>query len=119
MTEKLKLRECPFCGQTPDIAHPYTFQSNQGTKWGYVVCCCQGPEVRTGYGPVEEWRDDAITAWNTRAHSPDLTQLVKAAREAFESLKRHIPEAHGVHPNPEYQIVEDMAAALVPFKEVE
>lgn len=44
---------------------------------------------------------------------------VERLREALEAMKRHIPEAHGVHPNPEYQIVEDMAAALVQFKEVE
>ena len=61
------LLPCPFCGETPDVNNPHTFQSNQGDKWGYVVCCCCGPEVRTGYGPVETWRDDAIAAWNRRA----------------------------------------------------
>lgn len=116
MTEKLKLRECPFCGQTPDIAHPYTFQSNQGTKWGYVVCCCQGPEVRTGYGPVEEWRDDAITAWNTRAHSPDLTQLVKAARELADQDTMHNDGTLALVNASELAA---LRAALVPFKEVE
>ncbi|WAJ27589.1 Lar family restriction alleviation protein [Antarcticirhabdus aurantiaca] len=68
--EGVKLLPCPFCGTTPDINNPATFQSSQGTKWGAVVCCCTGPEVRTGYDPVEEWRDDAIEAWNTRVSSP-------------------------------------------------
>lgn len=61
-----KLLPCPFCGQTPDIANPATFQDSQGTKYGAVVCCCTGPEVHTGYGPVEDWRDEAIEAWNDR-----------------------------------------------------
>lgn len=64
------LKPCPFCGETPDIESELTFQSNQGTKWGFVVCCCQGPEVRTGYGPLEDWREDAIEEWNTRAPDP-------------------------------------------------
>lgn len=63
----IRLLPCPFCGAVPDIDNPLTFQSDQGTKWGHVVCCCQGPEVRTGYESIEKWRDDAITAWNTRA----------------------------------------------------
>lgn len=66
-----ELLPCPFCGQTPDINGLHTFQSSQGTKWGSVVCCCTGPEVRTGYGHVDEWRQDAIDAWNTRAARPD------------------------------------------------
>ena len=60
------LLPCPFCGVKPDINDPATFQSNQGDKWGFVVCCGTGPEVRTSYKPVEHWRDDAITAWNRR-----------------------------------------------------
>jgi hypothetical protein len=60
------LKPCPFCGETPDIDGTWTFQCNQGDKWGYVVCCCHGPEVRTSYGPVESWRDAAIAAWNER-----------------------------------------------------
>jgi len=61
-----KLKPCPFCGDVPDVDNPATFQSNQGTKWGFVVCCCNGPEVRTGYGPVDEWKAEAIAAWNQR-----------------------------------------------------
>jgi len=60
------LKPCPFCGETPDAANPLTFQMNQGDKWGFVVCCCNGPEVRTGYQDVEHWRADAIAAWNSR-----------------------------------------------------
>ena len=68
------LKPCPFCGATPDTNDPLTFQSDQGDKWGFVVCCCRGPEVRTGYGPVEEWKADAIAAWNERASAPSSTQ---------------------------------------------
>ena len=61
------LKPCPFCGETPDAHEEWTFQSNQGSKWGFVVCCCQGPEVRTDYKDVEHWREEAIQAWNERA----------------------------------------------------
>lgn len=64
MAESLK--PCPFCGITPDMGNPYTFEADQGGKWGHVVCCCTGPEVRTGYGPLKDWIDDAIDAWNER-----------------------------------------------------
>jgi Lar family restriction alleviation protein len=62
-----EVKPCPFCGHTPDINNPNTFQESQGTKWGAVVCGCT--EVRTGYGPLEDWKDDAIKAWNRRASS--------------------------------------------------
>lgn len=58
---------CPFCGQTPDIDNPATFDADQGDKWGHIVCCCSGPEVRTNYMPLEYWKQDAINAWNERA----------------------------------------------------
>ncbi len=63
----MRIKPCPFCGETPDYDDPHTFDCDQGTKWGFVQCCCRGPDVRTGYGPLEEWRDDAIKAWNERA----------------------------------------------------
>lgn len=46
------VKPCPFCGATPDIDDPNTFRASQGDKWGAMVCCCEGPEVRTGYGPL-------------------------------------------------------------------
>lgn len=61
------IKPCPFCGAIPDVDNPNTFQETDGPKWGAVVCCGTGPEVRTGYGPVEDWRDDAIDEWNKRA----------------------------------------------------
>jgi len=63
---KNKLLPCPFCGEIPDINDPNTFRASQGTKWGNVVCCFDGPEVRTSYKDVEFWRDAAIEAWNDR-----------------------------------------------------
>jgi Lar family restriction alleviation protein len=63
----VRLLPCPFCGETPNPDDPLTFQMNQGDKWGFVVCCCQGPEVRTEYHTLEHWKQKAIDAWNTRA----------------------------------------------------
>lgn len=56
-----ELLPCPFCGEVPTL-----FQETSGSKWGAVVCCITGPEVRTGYQGVEFWRDEAIAAWNRR-----------------------------------------------------
>lgn len=54
---------CPFCGEVPA-----GFDSTEGSgKWGWVQCCIAGPDVRTGYKPLQYWREDAIAAWNTRA----------------------------------------------------
>lgn len=63
----IALRPCPFCGETPDAGKPATFDCDQGGKWGFVVCCCRGPEVRTGYGPPATWQGEAVAAWNDRA----------------------------------------------------
>lgn len=62
-----KLLPCPFCGNTPDVDEPETFQTPVTCKWGCVTCCCYGPDVRTGYGPLKDWKADAIKAWNKRA----------------------------------------------------
>jgi len=66
MSEKLK--PCPFCGLVPDVDNQATFRGDEGSRWGAVVCCCVGPEIRKGfYTPLEEWKDEAIAAWNERA----------------------------------------------------
>jgi hypothetical protein len=79
------LLPCPFCGETPDASGNYTFVETDGPKWGAVRCCGTGPEVRTGYGPVDEWRDDAIAAWNERKAPPstEAARALLAAAEAF------------------------------------
>lgn len=61
------LKPCPFCGQTPDEDSHYV---NQGTKWGGILCCIEGPEVRTGYKPWPHWKDAAVKEWNTRTPPP-------------------------------------------------
>ena len=33
-------------------------------------------------------------------------------KEAIDALERHIPEGHGAHPNPEYEIVENLRKVL-------
>ena len=75
MSDLPKLLPCPWCGESPDPASPHTFQDSQGTKWGSVVCCCVGPEVRTGYQDVEHWRDDAAQSWNERVADPRVAEL--------------------------------------------
>lgn len=57
-----ELLPCPFCGQVPTM-----IRETDGYKWGAVVCCITGPEVRTFYKSVEHWRNEAIAAWNCRA----------------------------------------------------
>jgi len=61
------LKPCPFCGEVP-FDKPEYFDTRYGTKWGFVFCgCgCSGPEIRTGYGKLKEWKQDAIDAWNER-----------------------------------------------------
>lgn len=59
------LLPCPHCGKRPDPHGKMTYQETDGPKWGSVVCGCT--EVRTGYGPVETWREEAAAAWNARA----------------------------------------------------
>jgi len=61
------LLPCPFCGETPDENEPTTFWHETGSRWAAVVCCIRGPEIRAGiYAPLEEWKEEAIAAWNER-----------------------------------------------------
>ena len=62
------MKPCPWCGRTPDADDPATFATyHTGGKWGAVQCCAIGPEIRTGYRPLAEWKDAAIAAWDDRA----------------------------------------------------
>jgi Lar family restriction alleviation protein len=63
MTETVELLPCPFCGETPTV---FNTDHHMGGKWGFVSCCCDGPQVRTGYQSEEHWRAEAIAAWNIR-----------------------------------------------------
>jgi len=72
---------CPWCGKVPDLNDTRTFRETEGPKWGALVCCCIGPEVRTGYRPVDEWRDAAITAWNDRVQADAPAPLPAGAAE--------------------------------------
>ena len=67
MSKPAALLPCPFCGSYLDSEDPAVFRETDGPKWGAVVCCITGPEVRTGYGPLEDWRDEAIAEWNKRS----------------------------------------------------
>lgn len=84
----LSLKPCPFCGETPDVNDERTFQDSQGAKWGSVVCCCTGPEVRTWYGPVAEWKDAAIAEWNKRAETS--RSEIGGREAAYKEALRHI-----------------------------
>ena len=78
------LRPCPFCGNQPDSANPDVFQLVDGGKRGVVVCCIQGPEVRTNYKPSPDWHQAAAEAWNKRAEQ--LPEVVQAAAR-YELLR--------------------------------
>jgi Lar family restriction alleviation protein len=65
MTTSNQLLPCPFCGGSSVYQ-----RLRDGSKYGAYECgeCgAQGPDVRTGYGPEEEWRDKATAAWNERS----------------------------------------------------
>jgi len=83
-----KLKPCPFCGNTPS-----TFDTNQGTKWGFVVCCIQGPEVRTSYKPEEHWREDAIRSWNDRCDSHSSLRYYQS-RDELQFFQLKVREAY-------------------------
>lgn len=55
-------KPCPFCGGEGKPA------LSDGVKWGCIECDCgaRGPDVRTGYGPVEEWAERAWAEWDRR-----------------------------------------------------
>lgn len=83
---------CPWCGEVPDVTNDAHFGVDDAGKWGWLQCCANGPEIRAGYRPLDEWRDDAIKAWNERKQTapspasvampvPDIPFDVKAAIE--------------------------------------
>jgi hypothetical protein len=124
------LLPCPFCGETPDVSGNYTFVETDGPKWGAVRCCGTGPEVRTGYGPVDDWRDDAIAAWNERKAPPSTEAaraLLAAAEACADSLESYICTQYGITPSPypsenakkelEMGPVRDLRAAVANMKE--
>jgi hypothetical protein len=88
------LLPCPFCGRTPDVNNPYTFQHIETSKYGGVICCVRGPEVHTDWKHMEHWRDAAIEKWNTRApmsieeglvgRVAELTRELSTARDEME-----------------------------------
>jgi hypothetical protein len=78
MTE---IKDCPFCGDTPNIEDPNTFRVTQGGKWGALTCCSEGPEVRTSYAPLTEWRKDAIKEWNSRPIEDAKDKLIASLRD--------------------------------------
>lgn len=61
------LLPCPFCGSKPDSEDPMTFGKSPGGKYGFVTCCCEGPEIRLGRADEESWKIQAAAAWNRRA----------------------------------------------------
>ena len=66
----IKLKPCPFCGDTPSVDDPdFVYpQNHEKTLWA-AHCCRDG----TGCGAsVLGWtRDDAINIWNTRVDQTD------------------------------------------------
>lgn len=77
MNEAIKPLICPWCGKVPDVDNPKVFQHETGSRWASLVCCVIGPEIRAGiYTPLEEWKDEAIAAWNERAPDPEKAEML-------------------------------------------
>lgn len=92
----VSLRSCPFCGLVPDVDNPATFRHETGDRWASVVCCVVGPEIRAGiYTPLEEWKDEAIEAWNERAPNVEVARLQARVAE----LEAQLAEAQRWVPN--------------------
>lgn len=85
---------CPWCGKVPDTSNPNSFWLDDATggKWGAVQCCCIGPDIRTGYSPLVEWRDEAIDAWNERAPDTERQRLTARITELEAALRYAIAE---------------------------
>lgn len=66
MIDHQPVKPCPWCGEVPAIKEG-AFVYTDGCEWGALACCGTGPEVRTNYLPVDDWKDAAIAAWNDRA----------------------------------------------------
>jgi len=61
---------CPFCGSTDPPIYYGAHIGQRSDKYGGAecgACDARGPSVRTGYEPLDKWRDAAINAWNERA----------------------------------------------------
>lgn len=87
------IKPCPFCGEVPDVDNPATFRHEVGDRWAAIVCCIVGPEIRAGiYTPLEEWKDEAIAAWNERA-APAATgvPMPQEVREAILAALYNYP----------------------------
>jgi hypothetical protein len=79
-------KPCLTCGQEIDIGNDAHFVSDQGDKWGHIVCC-GGPEVRTDYKSLPHWKNEAIREWNDQWGNREITRLQeenKMLREADE-----------------------------------
>lgn len=119
MTEELRPCPVPWCGSEilETISQPFA-------RAQCVIC-----QSCHCHGPLGKTEADAITAWNRRVPSTEVTALVEAAREAVDTLDFSITLTHEVRPdlsaevadtNQKYQDQANAAysklqAALVPF----
>ena len=62
-----ELKPCPFCAKTPPDDQYFT---RNGGGFGGIVCCIQGPAVRTEFQNWPAWKSKAIAAWNVRVTEP-------------------------------------------------
>lgn len=90
------LLPCPFCGNIPDGDSHYI---NQGTKWGGILCCIEGPDVRTDYKPWPHFKTEAIAAWNTRAIDPQITDALSPADNAYYERNQVVAALAKVFPS--------------------
>lgn len=77
------LKPCPFCRSILDSTKDTTFRYvDGGKKWGAVMCCIQGPDVRTGFRPAPEWHQAAADEWNDRGGEDEGAVTPEAVRAA-------------------------------------
>lgn len=75
MSENTELLPCPFCGSAPVMrrsVEEYVADSSgpAGEFDAWFTIHCDECGIEKG----EEYRSDAIAAWNRRAHTPSIEQ---------------------------------------------
>lgn len=81
METDARLKPCPFCGAAPRWA------TSMGLEDGYEIQCTNDacPVLIFAGGKTEE---EAIANWNARVVSPEVTELIRAARAFMRLTER-------------------------------
>lgn len=117
MSEDVKLKPCPFCGDEPaldaaEVDEPSFSPEDQLAISWIVGCSCSA-----FLGPFHD-DEEAITAWNTRtAANADVDRLVEALENTRKHLRNLQPALNGMARDILDDIIADQIdAALAAFK---